>query len=64
MITNTIVKLDKISKVLNGIVGRLMVASFRDPVIKEAHQMTIDLGIEVDNFINELLGHQRKKGKK
>jgi len=48
-------ELDKISKCLNGIGGRLIVASFRDPTVKEAHEMTIRLGIKVDDLINELM---------
>ena len=53
--SNIINELDRISSVLNGIGGRLIVASLRDPVIKEAHEMTITLGYEIDNLINELL---------
>lgn len=48
-------ELDRISQVLNGIGGRLIVGSFRDTVIKEAHEMTITLGFEIDNLINELM---------
>jgi hypothetical protein len=48
-------KLDKISQTLNGIGGRLIVASFRDPAVKEAHEMTLTLGVEVDDLINDLL---------
>ena len=49
-------RLDKASQTLNGIGGRLIVASMRDSVIREAHKMTIDLGIEIDDLINELHG--------
>ena len=48
-------ELDRISQVLNGIGGRLIVGSFRDAAIKEAHEMTITLGFEIDNLINELM---------
>jgi hypothetical protein len=48
-------ELDRISQVLNGIGGRLMVASFSYPEVKEAHEMTITLGFEIDNLINELM---------
>ena len=48
-------ELDRVSQVLNGIGGRLIVGSFRDDVIKEAHEMTITLGFELDNLINELM---------
>ena len=48
-------ELDRITKVLNGIGGRLMVASFSYPEVKEAHEMTITLGFEIDNLINELM---------
>ena len=52
---NIIDELDRISQALNGIGGRLMVASFRDPVVKEAHEMTLHLGFEIDNLINDLM---------
>ena len=48
-------ELDRVSQVLNGIGGRLIVGSFRDDAIKEAHEMTITLGFELDNLINELM---------
>ena len=48
-------ELDRVSQVLNGIGGRLIVGSFRDDAIKEAHEMTITLGFEIDNLINELM---------
>lgn len=48
-------KLDKISRSLNEICGRLMVPAMTNPTVREAHQMTIDLGIEVDDLINELM---------
>ena len=48
-------ELDRITQVLNGIGGRLIVGSFRDDTIKEAHEMTITLGFEIDNLINELM---------
>jgi 3-hydroxy-3-methylglutaryl CoA synthase len=48
-------ELDRISQVLNGIGGRLIVASFGDGAVKEAHEMTITLGFEIDNLINELM---------
>ena len=47
-------KLDEINKIINGIGGRLLI--FRQiPTIKEAHKMTIDVGIEIDDLINNLL---------
>ena len=51
---NIIEELDKISQTLNGIGGRLIVSSFRDKTIKEAHEMIIELGCHVDDLINEL----------
>lgn len=48
-------ELDRVSQVLNGIGGRLIVASFHDNAVKEAHEMTITLGFEIDNLINELM---------
>lgn len=47
-------ELSRISEVLNGITGRLIVASTRDMAVKEAHEMCITLGFEIDNLINEL----------
>lgn len=54
-------KLGKISDVLNGIGGRLIVASMRDPVIREAHEMALTLGAEIDDLINDLLGQEATK---
>ena len=51
---NIIEKLDKISQTLNGIGGRLLVASMRDKTVREAHEMVIKLGCHVDDLINEL----------
>ena len=48
-------ELDRISQCLSGITGRLIVASFRDPAVKEAHEVSISLGCEIDNLINELM---------
>lgn len=48
-------ELGRISNVLNGIGGRLIVGSFRDAAIKEAHEMSLTLGVEVDNLINDLM---------
>ena len=48
-------ELDRIAKVLNGICGRLMFASFSYPEVKEAHEMTIMLGGEIDHLINDLM---------
>ena len=53
-------ELDKISQKLNGIGGRLIVASMRDKTVKEAHQMVIELGCRVDDLINILI--EEKKG--
>ncbi len=49
-------KLGEMSDTLNGIGGRLIVGSMRDPAIKEAHEMTLALGAEMDDLINDLLG--------
>lgn len=48
-------ELDKISQKLNGVGGRLIVASMRDKTVKEAHQMVIELGCQVDDLINALM---------
>ena len=56
-------ELDRISQALNGIGGRLIVASFRDPVIREAHELTIQLGFEMDNLINGLLEEPQERRK-
>lgn len=48
-------ELGRISEALNGIGGRLIVGSFRDAAINEAHEMTITLGFEIDNLINDLM---------
>jgi hypothetical protein len=56
MTNNEIIKkLDKVSQTLNGIGGRLIVASMKDSVIREAHSMTLELGAEIDDLINELM---------
>lgn len=54
-IMDIIEKLDRISHKLNEISGRLIVASMTNPTVKEAHQMTVDLGNDVDDLINELM---------
>jgi hypothetical protein len=48
-------ELDKISKCLNGIGGRLVAASLNGTAVRDAHEMTIRLGIKVDDLINELM---------
>ena len=48
-------ELDKISKCLNGIGGRLVAASLNGTAVRDAHEMTITLGFEVDNLVNELM---------
>lgn len=54
--TKLINELDRVSKVLSGISGRVGSASFGNfDVLKEAHEMTVTLGFEVDNLINELM---------
>ena len=52
-------ELDKISQKLNGIGGRLIVASMRDKTVKEAHQMVIELGCRVDDLINILIEEKK-----
>ena len=53
--TELINELDRVSKVLSGISGRVGSASFGNDVLKEAHEMTVTLGFEIDNLINELM---------
>jgi len=48
-------KLDKMSQTLNGIGGRLIIASLRDKTVKEAHDMVTKLGCDVDDLINEIM---------
>lgn len=54
-ISEIIEELDKFSQTLNGIGGRLIVASLSDSTVKEAHEMVITLGISIDELINDLL---------
>lgn len=51
-------ELDRINTVLNGIGGRLIVASMRDSTVREAHEMLITLGFEIDNLINDLMSRE------
>jgi len=49
-------KLGKISEKVNGITGRLIVPATEGNIaIKEAHKMSIEVGIEIDDLINEIL---------
>ena len=52
---NMIEELNRITHVLNGICGRLIVAYISYPEVKEAHEMIITLGFEIDNLINDLM---------
>ncbi len=47
-------RLGRFSQTLNGIGGRLIVASFTEPVVREAHEMTLQLGCDIDDLINSL----------
>ncbi len=44
---------DKLNPLLNGIIGRLTVASLNSPHAAEAHEMAIDLANLLDDWINE-----------
>ena len=49
-------ELERFSQCLNGLIGRLTVASCHDfAAYKEIHEMAITLGFEVDNLVNELM---------
>jgi hypothetical protein len=45
-------KLEEISKQLNGIIGRMSMG-IEIPAVKEAQQMTINIGVEIDELIEK-----------
>ena len=53
-------ELGTMSSTLNGVAGRLIVAATRDAVVKEAHAMTLELGWNVDDLINQLLEEEEE----